>query len=553
MRGRQVFMDSLVAHGADAIFGNPGTTENPLLDSLLDYPQIQYYVALHEGVAVGAAGYYARASGKTAVTNLHVAPGLGNAIGMIYGVLKGAAPVVVTAGQQDTRMRLRDPILRHDLVAMAAPVTKWAVEPQHADEIAPIMRRAFKIANEPPAGPVFVALPINVMEQETDNVAGAAGDLFQHCVPDAAGVERLVELMLASANPAIAAGDDISAQGASDRLTELAERTGAAVYIEFLHTRQPISNRHPNFRGRIPYETGKIRTLFGEHDLVLLIGGSYFEEVWFDAGSPFPQGMRVAQIESAESRLAHNYPLDLGLIGHLPEALGALLSGLDTLAPAAFKSAAAARNTTYAARNNADTDAYVKQLARLSGTSPMSPGEALHCVAAALPHDVIIVDETVTGAGDLDRAFELSDNNFFSGRGGGIGQGIAGALGVAAAHPQRLVAAISGDGSAMYSIQALWTAAHHGLNIVFVILSNREYRVLKHNLDAYRQRFNARAERPYPHMDLTRPVLGFVEMANGMGVEARQASTPQEIKEALELATRTSGPFLIDLVVSGKV
>ena len=134
MRGGQVFMESLALHGVEAIFGNPGTTENPLLDRLIDYPDIRYFVALHEGVAVCAASFYAQATGKTAVANLHVAPGLGNGIGMMYGALKAQSPLIVTAGQQDTRMRLNEPLLSHDLVAMAAPVVKWSVEPRTADE-----------------------------------------------------------------------------------------------------------------------------------------------------------------------------------------------------------------------------------------------------------------------------------------------------------------------------------------------------------------------------------------------------------------------------------
>ena len=160
MRGRQVFFETLINHGVDRVFGNPGTTESPLLDSLLDYPQIQYIVHLHEGVATGAANFYAQASGKTAFVNLHVAPGLGNAIGAIYSAWKNNSPMVVTAGQQDTRMRLRDPVLGHDLAAIARPVTKWSVQVESADELGPILQRAFKIANEAPAGPVFVALPI---------------------------------------------------------------------------------------------------------------------------------------------------------------------------------------------------------------------------------------------------------------------------------------------------------------------------------------------------------------------------------------------------------
>ena len=148
MRGRRVLMESFVSHGVRHIFGNPGTTETPLLDSLPAFPQIEYIMALHEGVAVSAASFYAQASGRVTVANLHVAPGLGNGIGSLYGALKAISPVVVTAGQQDTRMRLKNPLLGHDLVAMAAPVTKWSVQIERADEIAPILRRAFKVATD---------------------------------------------------------------------------------------------------------------------------------------------------------------------------------------------------------------------------------------------------------------------------------------------------------------------------------------------------------------------------------------------------------------------
>ena len=231
MRGRQVFMDSLVAQGVDSIFGNPGTTENSLLDSLADYPQIQYYTALHEGVAVGAAKGYAQASGKAGVVNLHVAPGLGNGIGMMYGALKSSTPMIVTAGQQDTRLRLREPLLSHDLVAMAAPVTKWSAEPRSADEMAAMLRRAFRIAIEAPAGPVFVALPVDVMEQETELGVEAPDGL--HTPPQAqdSGVEAAVTALLASSSPAIIAGDDVAAAGCKRRVGGLgrtARRAGLA-------------------------------------------------------------------------------------------------------------------------------------------------------------------------------------------------------------------------------------------------------------------------------------------------------------------------------------
>src|ERR1700712_1941300 len=173
MRGRRVLMETLVSNGVRHIFGNPGTTETPLLDSLAAYPQIDYVMALHEGVAVGAASFYAQATGRAAFANVHVAPGLGNAMGSLYGALKANSPLIVTAGQQDTRMRLANPLLGHDLVAMAAPGTQWSVQGERAGELAPALRRAFKVATDAPMGPVFVSLPINVLEQETSVEAPA--------------------------------------------------------------------------------------------------------------------------------------------------------------------------------------------------------------------------------------------------------------------------------------------------------------------------------------------------------------------------------------------
>jgi benzoylformate decarboxylase len=553
MRGRQVFMDSLLAHEVDCIFGNPGTTESPLLDSLIDYPQIDYYVALHEGVAVCAANFYAQASKKTGLANLHVAPGLGNAIGMMYGALKASAPVIVTAGQQDTRMRLRDPLLSHDLVAMAAPVTKWSAEPQSADEMAPLMRRAFKIANEPPAGPVFVALPIDVMEQETEIPARGSGDLYQKPTPAADAIEKLVDLILSSENPAIIAGDDIAISGAHQALTQLAEQTGASVYHESIRSQITIAKDHPNLRGWVGFEAGTIRQVLAEHDLVMLIGGPFFEEVWFDAVDAIPEGTVAVQIEESAKRLAYNFPLAVGVVGHLGATLTLLNAAIAATANSGFEAASEERNRRLREEKATRREALAARLETLWDVTPMSPARAMHEIGRALPENTVVVDESVTALLDVAQSFKLEQpGDSYAGRGGGIGQGIAGALGVKVAYPDRPVMAVSGDGSAMYSIQALWTAAHHHLDILFVILSNREYRVLKHNLDNYRRRFDAPHDRPYPHMDLNNPVLGFAEMARGMGVEGKLVSKPEELRGAVREALSAGGPYLLDVVVSGK-
>ncbi len=263
MRGRRVLMESLVCHGVRHIFGNPGTTETPLLDSLPAYSQIDYVMTLHEGVAVGAASFYAQALGRAAVANLHVAPGLGNAIGAIYGAFKANSPLVVTAGQQDTRMRLTNPVLGHDLVAMAAPVTKWSVQIERADEIAPILGRAFKVATDSPKGPVFVSLPIDVMEQETSVQVMGPDKLWRVAHPDPKGIEEAASLLLKSENPAIVAGDDVARSKAHEELVALAEAIGASVWFEGLRHHAAFPTSHPNYRQSLPPDAAQVRKALG--------------------------------------------------------------------------------------------------------------------------------------------------------------------------------------------------------------------------------------------------------------------------------------------------
>ncbi|MFO1087551.1 MAG: thiamine pyrophosphate-binding protein [Reyranellaceae bacterium] len=549
MRGRQVFMETLVAHGVDRIFGNPGTTESPLLDSLLDYPQIEYIVHLHEGVAVGAANFYGQASGKTAFANLHVAPGLGNAIGMIYGALKNNTAMVVTAGQQDTRLRLRDPVLGHDLAAMAAPVTKWSVQVETADEIGPILQRAFKIANEAPAGPVFVALPINVMEQETSVPPGRPGPIFARSLPEPVGIAAMARLIMSARNPAIVAGDEIARAGADKSLVKLVDRIGAAVWFEGLRGRNCFPTDHPAWRGTLAFDAPGIAKQLAGNDLVLMVGGPFFEEVWYAPGSPFPAGCKVLQIESAPVRLAYNFTLDAGVVADVGAALEALAQANAGIDGATVK----ARHDTLKAQKQAEAAAQKTRVEKAWARTPTSMARAMAEIRAGTPSDAIVVDETITANLDLFKTFSFAGTmDYFSGRGGGIGQGVAGALGVAVAAPERPVLCVSGDGSSMYSIQALWTAAHHDLPIVFVILANREYRVLKHNIDAYRQRFDVKSNKPYMHMDLSGPALGFVDMAKGMGIAGTQVAKADDIGPAIAAAFKSGKPHLVEIEIEGK-
>jgi benzoylformate decarboxylase len=553
MRGRRVLMESLVSHGVRHIFGNPGTTETPLLDSLVSYPQIQYIMSLHEGVAVGAASFYAQATGRTAVANLHVAPGLGNAIGAIYGAFKANSPLVVTAGQQDTRMRLTNPVLGHDLVAMATPVTKWSAQVERADELAPILRRAFKVATDAPKGPVFVSLPIDVLEQETAVEAVGPGKLWRSSHPDPRGVEEIASLILKSNSPSIIASDDVARSSATEALVKLAETIGAPVWFEGLRHHASFPTSHPSFRQSLPPDAAQIRKALGGTDLVILLGGPFFEDIWYAEGSHFPAGAVVVQIEESPERLAFNHRLDGGVVGEMSTSIASLTNTLRSRQGEEFQLAAKRRNGALAELSARDKEAYRARLEKSWKREPSSMPRVMAELRRGLPDDVVIVDESITASLDLARSFDYrGPGDYFSGRGGGIGQGFSGALGVKVAMPDRPVVAVSGDGSAMYSIQALWTAAHHRLAIVFVILSNREYRILKHNVDVWRQNFEAGTQHPYQQMDLTGPDLDFVHLAAGMGVEGVRVEKADDIASVLATAVAANRPYLIEIAIEGK-
>ena len=553
MHGRQVLMETLVGHGVEFLFGNPGTTESPIIDSLEAYPQIRYILTLHEGVAVGAASYYAQATGRTGVVNVHVAPGLGNALGMLYDALKAGSPLVVTAGQQDTRLRLRAPLLGHDLVAMAAPLTKWSVQVERADELAHILRRAFKIAHDPPSGPVFVALPIDVLEQETEQLALPPAALYLDHDPDPAGVAAAAALLLDSRRPAIVAGDDVARGDGPAELVALADVLGAPVWVEGLRQHSVFPSTHPAYRGPLPFDTAAIRKVLDGADTVLLLGGPFFEEVWFAPGLPFEPETAVIQIEISAERLAPNFPVRAGLLATPAAGLRALRAALADKAGAAFREAAADRRSALEAQKAREGAALRARAAKRWDDEPISIPRLMAEVERVLPADAIVVDESITASIELARvlAFERP-SDYFGARGGGIGQALPGALGVKLAHPRRPVIALSGDGSAMYSVQALWTAAHHDLAVVFVILNNREYRILKHNMDAYRQRFGVKGEgRPYAHMDLTQPELSFLDIAQGLGVAAARVTRPGDLGPAFSRALESGHPYLLDVVVEG--
>ena len=552
--GKQILMDTLEAEGVRYVFGNPGTTELPLIDGLIDYSSIEYIFALHEAVAVSMADAYAQTTGSVGVVNLHVGPGLGNGLGSVYNAWEGQTPLLVTAGQQDSRMRLREPLLGHDLVAMAAPLTKWSVEAQSADELPLVLNRAFKTARETPSGPVFVSLPINVMEQETAHPPMGPSAVYPSTAPDPSGVDAAAEILLAARRPLVICGDKVARTGANDALLRVVELVGAPIYSVVLPARLNFPNQHAHFRDRMANDQAAIRARVGDSDAVLMVGGEFFEEVWFVDGSPFPAGVRLIQIDPSPANLGRNYSVDVGLLADPRVALESLAERLEGSAKQAYRDAADARRSDLKQEKQTAQAAQLDKARAPLGNRAMSPARLMAELAAALPGDVCVASEAITASPDMLHTlrFETSADLLMS-RGGGIGQGLPSAIGLKLANPHRPVLCISGDGSACYTPQALWTAAHHQIPVVFLILNNASYRILKLNMDRYRREASIPKDRPYPHMDLGAPAVDFVRVANGFGVEARKLSNPDDVGPAVKAAFDANAPFLLDVAVDGAV
>ena len=565
--GRELFFKALHRQGVEVVFGNPGTTELPLIEELTRHTGIKYQMALHEAVAVNAADGYAQATGKVGVVNLHVAPGLGNGLGMVYNAWEGRTPLLVTAGQADTRMRLREPFLGHDLVAMAAPVTKWSVQAQSPEEIPLIVERAFQIALTPPMGPVFVALPINVMEASAPWPAmpeAAAMHRHTRLAPAEQGLHTAAQWLLEAQHPVILCGDGVGFGGAVPQLVSLAETLQAQVWDEWFATHLNFPWHHPLHVGDLPDRIGGIaqKLAHANTDLVLAVGGEFFEESWFDEGSPFPPGCRVIQLDPAPSQLGRHWPVHLALQGDIALGLADLQHHLVQLVQAQQRNAPQKAQhwakTLEQRQQAAEKQFHQRRQAQqereqaLWANQPISTARLMAELAQALPTNAVLVEESITADMDLHRSIPMQQpGSYFAARGGGIGQAFPTALGVRLAKPGRPLVTVSGDGSAQYTIQSLWTAAHERLPILFIVLHNRAYQVLKINQQNYQRAYAVKDPQAVPMLDLTGPDPDFVHLAAGYGVAAKSVKLPEEVapalKEALEQVQRTQQPFLLDV------
>jgi benzoylformate decarboxylase len=548
MQGKTALLELLKQEGARVMFGNPGTTELPLMDAFAVEQELRYVLALQEAPAMGMADGYAQASGNIAVVNLHVAPGLGNAMGMLYDAQKAGSPILVTAGQHEQRFNFTEPLLWADLPTIARPFVKWAAEVRQLSDLPRAIHRAVKTALAPPMGPVFLSLPGDVLTDSADLDMGKPSRVAPGIRGDASAVADAAAIIARAENPLILAGDAVPQGDALAELVALAEAIGAPVYDEGMASRAMFPSSHALYRGPIVRLPASIRDLLSQHDLLVSIGADLFTLSLPGDVESVPEGFPIVHLDTDAWELAKNYPEKVAILGdpkvtlpELTEAVRRAFSSHEQAATLKRLGLAKAVGLASLARFHAMADA-------VADRHPIHPMALMQTIGGLLPPEAVVIDETVSSGVGVRRFLKSDDaQSFFGLRGGGIGWGLPAAIGVKLALPDRPVVALLGDGSALYTIQGLWTAARERLNMVFVIINNYSYRILKQRTNAMKAL--ATQADTYVGMDLDRPRVDFLSVARGFGLTAHKADALSDFGDLLQQALAAEGPTLIDVEV----
>jgi benzoylformate decarboxylase len=511
--------------GMTTIFGNPGSTELPMLE---DFPaDFRYVLGLHEGVVVGMADGFAQASGRTTVVNLHTAPGVGNAMGAIFNAQANHSPLLVTAGQQArAQITLQANLANRDATRMPHPLVKWSHEPARAEDVPLALAHGAHLAGLAPRGPVFVSLPMDDWGAEVDEDdarAAISRRVSGRAVADPAAVAALAARLDAAANPVLVAGPDVDAAGGWDAAVALAERQRLPVWASPATggARLGFPEGHPNFRGVLPPAIGPVAQTLEGHDLILVVGSSVFPYYPYIPGPLLPEGAALVAITSDPDE-AVRAPMGDAIVADVALTLAALLEAVP-------------ESSRPAPEPNPGPG-------ELPPSDPIDPSTVHSALAEVLPEDAIVVLESPSSTLALRNQLRLSrPGSYYFSAGGGLGFGLAASVGVQLAEPDRPVVCVLGEGSAQYAITAFWSAVAHRAPVTFLVLQNQEYAILKWFAEV-------EGVSGAPGLDL--PKLDVAAVAEGYGVKAHRAADRDAVSGALQAALASPDPELVEVPVA---
>lgn len=548
-RGGDVLLEVLESEGVEYVFGNPGTTELPFMDALLRKPAISYVLALQEASAVAMADGYAQAARKPGFLNLHTAGGLGHGMGNLLNAKCSQTPLVVTAGQQDLRHMTSDPLLLGDLVGMGKTFAKWSQEVTHVDQLPVLVRRAFHDADAAPKGSVFLSLPMDVMEALSSISIGAQSTIDRNPV---AGSLPLLASKLAAFTPgkvALIAGDEIYQSDAADEVVALAELLAADVYGSTWPNRIPYPTAHPLWRGNLSTKATEISKALSRYDAIFALGGKSLITILYTEGQAVPEDCKVFQLSADAGDLGRTYSSELSLVGNIKSSLKVLLPELEKTTRD-HRADYQKRFAEAVSEFRLSKEMLSEQVAEQQSASVITPLVAAFEASRAIGPDIQIVDEAIATSGSLRRSLNShrADQYAFL-RGGGLGWGMPAAVGYSLGLGKAPVVCFVGDGAAMYSPQALWTAAYEKLPVTFIVMNNTEYNVLKNFMRSQEDYTSAQTDR-FIAMDLVNPAIDYQALGTSMGLETRKVIRAADIAPAVEAALASGRPNLIEIIIS---
>ncbi|MQF69400.1 thiamine pyrophosphate-binding protein [SAR202 cluster bacterium AD-804-J14_MRT_500m] len=550
MTGRQALMEVLQAEGVEYVFGNPGTSESPIMEALEHYPGIRYVLATQEGVAMGMADGLATASGKPAFVNLHIETGLANGISLLQHAMEGGTPLILSSGNKDIRGLAEG---RTDLPELTKLFTKWSVEVTHPEQLPGIMRRAFTEAKTPPMGPVFVGFSANALDESGEMEIVASPNVFAQITPDHRAVDSAAKLLAASKSPFMVVGDRLAQSGGVDEAVQLAELLGIKVYAA-TYGQMNFPTRHPMFMGRFNPGMPGSRELFSSSDIVLAIGVNVFPGFFYFSGRYLPAKTKLVHVDSALREIGKSQPTDVGVHGDPKMALKQMISVLSERMSGRTTRIAKERRLRIEQETSMQSQLRDQRIRQRWNQRPMIPERMMHELSSAFPKDGIIVDDSISSKDALHSAFEFKQpGDIFAERGGALGWGIGGAMGIKLAHPDKPVIGIIGDGTAMMTVQGFWTAANEDIPVVWAICNNRSYRILKLNMDRYQKNILGikNPESQYIGMDFPLP-LNLARMAEATGVSGLTIEDPEQIGPELKKALDSGRPSVLDIMIDEK-
>ncbi len=550
MTGKRALMEMLRAEGVRYIFGNPGTSESAIMSSLPDYPDIKYVLVTQEGVAMGMADGFSSATGSPSLLNLHIETGLANGISLLHHAMDGGVPLVLTAGNKDIR-KLNEG--RSDLVEMVRQFTKWSGEVTHPEQMPGMVRRAFHEARTPPTGPTFVDFAANALEDSAEMEIIPSSSGYHSQGPDPAAVQDAAVILAESQNPIIVVGDRLAQSQGVDEAVRLAELLVARVYTTSL-ARMNFPSGHPQFLGRINPVLPATRQLLSSGDVVLAVGTNVFSGFFYFSGRSLEPNTRLIHVDSAAREVGKSEPTDVGIIADPKTALRSLTDALSDSMTGVQRESAQLRSKSIAGEKSGSRIAWEAHLKQTWHQRPMSAERMMTELARAMPSDAIIVDDSISSKDALHAAVEFNKpDSIYGERIGAIGWGMGAAMGVKLAHPDRPVIAVVGDGSAMMTVQALWTAANENIPVVYLICNNRSYRILKVNMNSYKTQLLGEAvPEDYVGMDFPLP-LNIAGIANAIGVHGRSIEDPAELAPAIREAVESNRPAVLDVTIEGSI